>query len=160
MKCTNCGNNNACYHYKYNINGNITEAHLCPDCAAKMEGNGEFKELNDMFGQFDSMFSGFDRMFNNVFSDPFFGRTFSPFRSFGMPTLVMPRIAFAVPANATQTEEKTETGNKADPRVDPELSKKREINALREEMKAAAEAENYEKAAEIRDKLRKMENTD
>jgi hypothetical protein len=123
-----------------------------------MEGNGEFKELNDMFGQFDNMFSGFDRMFDNVFSDSFFGRSFSPFRSFGMPTLSMPRIAIAFPSVETKTEENTEKGVKSNPEVDPVLSKKREINALRQEMKAAAEAEDYEKAAELRDKLRTMEN--
>ena len=38
MKCTNCGKNNASYHYRYNINGTVTEAHLCPECAAKALG--------------------------------------------------------------------------------------------------------------------------
>ena len=34
MKCDRCGKNEATFHYKTNINGRVTEAHLCPDCAA------------------------------------------------------------------------------------------------------------------------------
>lgn len=154
MKCTNCGENNACYHYKYNINGKITEAHLCPDCARKMEGTGELKELNDAFAEFDNMFTGFDRMMDNIWGGSFFGRGLSPFSSFGIPSMTMPRIRIGIPAEKAQEKAETKTQN---PAVDPELSKKREINALREQMKAAAENEDYEKAAEIRDKIKKLE---
>ena len=41
--------------------------------------------------------------------------------------------------------------------MDPEISRRRELNMLREEMRRAAENEEYEKAAEIRDRIRKME---
>ena len=36
MKCDRCGKNEATFHYKTNINGRVTEAHLCPDCARAM----------------------------------------------------------------------------------------------------------------------------
>ena len=69
MKCENCGKNIANVHYKANYNGNVTEKHLCSDCAAKMGLN------NNIFGE---------DMFNDFF-DGFFGRDFfRPFGSFGM----------------------------------------------------------------------------
>ena len=158
MKCTNCGENDAYYHYKYNINGKITEAHLCPDCARKLEGTGELKELNDAFAEVDSMFDDFDRMMQNMWSTPFMGRRLSPFGSYYMPSMVMPRIGTTQRTATNETAEtKTETKTERDG-IDPELSRKREINALREEMKAAAEREDYEKAAELRDKIKNLES--
>jgi excinuclease UvrABC helicase subunit UvrB len=41
--------------------------------------------------------------------------------------------------------------------VDAEMQKRREINAIREQMRIAAENEDFEKAAELRDKIKKME---
>ena len=32
MKCEHCGKNEATFYYKSNINGNVTEHHLCGDC--------------------------------------------------------------------------------------------------------------------------------
>ena len=36
MKCDRCGKNEATFYYKSNINGRVTETHLCPDCARAM----------------------------------------------------------------------------------------------------------------------------
>jgi protein arginine kinase activator len=145
MKCTNCGKNIATYHYRSSVNGQVTEQHLCQECAQRLRGE-------------ENVFSGFDSMFDNFFSGfgDFFGRSpfFGGFDSFAMPTMVMPRIQFVLQgADASQKVAEPETQEKAD----PELSKRRELNALREQMKAAAEAEDYEKAAQIRDKLRELE---
>ena len=49
MKCTNCGKNEANYHYTSNINGNVTERHLCAECAA-----GLGREY-DLFDDFDNV---------------------------------------------------------------------------------------------------------
>ncbi len=70
MKCTNCGMNNASYHYRYNINGKVTEAHLCPDCAAKMEGKIDGFDFNEAFDSFDRIF---DDMWSGFFTRPLFG---------------------------------------------------------------------------------------
>ncbi len=35
MKCDRCGKNDATFYYKSNINGRVTETHLCPDCARR-----------------------------------------------------------------------------------------------------------------------------
>ena len=36
MLCQSCGKNEAVFHYKSSINGNVTEQHLCRDCAAAL----------------------------------------------------------------------------------------------------------------------------
>ena len=34
MLCQNCGNHEADFHFNSNINGDITELHLCSECAS------------------------------------------------------------------------------------------------------------------------------
>ena len=157
MKCEKCGKYEATCHYTSNINGKVNEQHLCSECA------GEFD-----FGH--SFFAEADRMFEQAFAgfDSFFGmprRALSPF-GFGwaMPSLMMPRpyisgnTAAATAVAPAETAEPAETAQAAEPvKADPELAKRREINELREQMRAAAEAEDFEKAAEIRDKLRELD---
>ena len=157
MKCTNCGKNNASYHYRYNINGTVTEAHLCPECAAKMAPNMQPAFGGSGMGMLDNMMRSFfnDDFFGGFMNDGFFGRSmFSPMMTFGIPAMILPGVEIRYPSAQPETSE-PQTQQQAG--VDPELSRKREINALREQMKAAAEAEDYEKAAQLRDQLHKLE---
>jgi excinuclease UvrABC helicase subunit UvrB len=41
--------------------------------------------------------------------------------------------------------------------IDEEMKKRREVNALKEEMRIAAENDDFEKAAQLRDELKKLE---
>ena len=163
MKCTNCGKNNAVNHYRYEVNGKVTEAHLCADCARELQPEREFAaKSREMFGDMfsDGFFGGslFDRrpmggLLESFFGrDPFegfFGGSFSPFAMLGVP-----RIEISFP-EVERPEGNGETGDNAN--VDQELSKRREINELRERMKSAAESEDYETAAKLRDELKKLE---
>ena len=36
MKCENCGKNEVTFIYQSNINGQVTEKHLCSECAEKL----------------------------------------------------------------------------------------------------------------------------
>ena len=161
MKCERCGNYEATCHYTSNINGKITESHLCPECAGESDfGRGFFEETERMLG-------GVMRDFGDFFSAPSlmpsFG--FSPF--FSLPSFASPRAALGLRERPAQTEKRgcscTSCGcaetkqEKKCAEADPELSRRREINELREQMRAFAEAEEFEKAAEIRDKLRELE---
>ena len=67
MKCDRCGKNEATFYYKSNINGRVTETHLCPDCARAMGYAGS------MSGRMSSWFDDdwFDRPFRML--EPFFG---------------------------------------------------------------------------------------
>ncbi len=112
--------------------------------------------------------------------DSFFGDDF-----FSMPTMgamMMPAFFFPTErAPQKQAEEKVKTVEEAEAqpkaeetaevkaetgterpkaharRVDEELSRRREINALRAKMHRAARSEDYETAAKLRDELRRLE---
>ena len=145
MKCQNCGKHEATCHYTSNINGIITENHYCSQCAAEA-GWGE-GILNT-----DSIFNNMFGSFGGIFGAP--RLPMSPWGlGFRVPALIMPYKAAETEIKnepAASPAEKTTT-------LDPEMQKRREINALREQMRSAAESEDFEKAAQLRDKLREME---
>ena len=149
MKCEKCGNT-ATYHYVSRVNGKKTEMHLCSECASKLEEK-------------ENVFAGAERMMNRMMKAPLFGAFDSffadPFRlpSFGSffadPFAEWERF---LPGEAAEPETREEK-KQENAGTDPELSRQREINMLREQMKKAVEKEEFEKAAELRDKLRAME---
>ncbi len=147
MKCENCGKREANVYYSYTINGKHTEKHLCDECAAKLGINV------DLFDSGEDMFGGlFESFFGRRALSPFGGFGWS---GFGMPTMLMPRIEISLDGARGAVEEKAE--KKAESEADPELSKRRELNMLREQMKKAVEAEEFEKAAELRDKIKELD---
>ena len=155
---------------KSNINGNVIEKHYCADCAKK---EGLTNGAMDGFGGFDEMFEepfgGFGGFFANPFSGfgSFGGLMSNPFRALRSSVMGVPRVrilidndnAFgnepSVSTNGGQAAGGADAANASN--VDAEMQKKREIKMLHEQMKKAAEAEDYEKAAELRDKIRNME---
>ena len=149
MKCERCGKRVANYHYMSNVNGKVTEQHLCDQCAAELEGR-------------ESVFASAGRMFDRMFSDFWddgFGRMAMPGFGgfggfFGAPVGFSPCIQL--------TPERPEASVRtaapaAEPMADPEMAKKRQINVLREQIRAAVEKEEYEKAAQLRDQLHELE---
>ena len=126
MKCEKCGKE-ATYHYRANVNGEVSEMHLCADCAGEQ---------------------GLLRAFDYDPFEGFWDDFFSPRFSLGgtmLRTLPHFRTAAAKPAVKA-------------PEADPELAKRREKEALRFRLEEAVKQENYEKAIELRDKLREMDN--
>ena len=150
MKCDNCGIEEVHFHYASNINGNITEKHLCAECASKLgfTGRPAFRP---------------ETIFEDAFMEFFGGRPARRmFGGYGMmfPTFVIPTLGMIVPRPAFDG-----TGPRAEappaemkPEIDLEMEKRRRINVLREQMRQAADAEDYEKAAAIRDSIKKLEN--
>ena len=151
MKCQHCGNREATYHYKSNVNGTITESHLCSECAAKLG------ESENVFSQMDKMF---DEMMNGFFTrTPSLMSAMTSWRpmSFAMPAMVMPFFQLGTEcARAPETQGEKSTEEKS-AEVDPELKKRREINMLREQMNKAVSEEDFEKAAQLRDQIKELE---
>ncbi len=138
MKCERCGKE-ANFYYRSNINGKITTMNLCSECADKSGAHMGMMDMNSVF----------DDMFNDMYS--MFGGMLNPWRGFSMPR---PRIHIML--EPAEEEKKTEV--KTDQQIDPEMSKRRELNALREQMTLAVQNEEFEKAAELRDKIRELDN--
>ena len=153
MKCENCGKNEVTFVYQSNINGQVTEKHLCSECAEKLGytqrlaaqsqrmmrglfGGGLF---DDFFTPVPSLLSRMNRMLEDPFDD-FFA---------DMPAL-------GAPAEAGQEPQKSQdTLLEGDEQS--ELSKARQLNALRMELQKAIAEERFERAAELRDQIRGLE---
>ena len=154
MKCEHCGKNEVNVVYRSNINGTVTEKHLCSACAEELGVTRQLAKHSQR------MMRGFDSFFGRSLFDDFF----SP-----MPSLMsrMNRMLespfediFAdMPAlrSAPQKEEPKKQEELVDQETQSAFARTRELNALRVEMKQAAEKEEFERAAQLRDQIRRLE---
>ena len=141
MKCERCGRNEATFYYQSNINGRVTQVHLCPDCAAEL-------------GYADRLYQSF-RPSRRSFFDPFslledFGMLSNRMTEFPAPLEEAARAAAGIeeapdaPAGLVGRDEQVR------------LQKERQRNALQAQLQAAIDSENYEEAARLRDELKKL----
>ena len=138
MKCDRCGKNEATFYYKSNINGRVTETHLCPDCARAM-GYAGFVERR-MSSWFDD--DWFDRPFRML--EPFFGGFGSRMLTeFPQPVDVLEQAQSADPENSAAEEAMS-------------LALERRRNALETQLHNAVAEERYEDAARLRDELKAL----
>lgn len=148
MKCENCGRNEANFIYRSSINGRTEEHHLCQACAEKLGYTRSFFDqrpsvMDSFFGNnsfFSSMPSLMGRMLENPFDD-FFDE--------------MPAIG-AVPVQEVQKERKDNLLSCEEQR---RFSYLRQMNALKHAQKKAIHEEDFERAAQLRDEIRKLEET-
>ena len=153
MKCENCGKNEVTFVYQSNVNGQVTEKRLCSECAEKL-------------GYTQRLAAHSQRMMQNLFSGSLFDDFFTPFPSLlgrmnrmlespfddffaDMPALGAPAEAQPEARKPQETLLEQEEQN--------QISRTRQLNALRMEMQKAVGEENFERAAELRDQIRGME---
>ena len=155
MKCEKCNEREANFFYTATINGQTTQRRLCSECAAE-EG------LDKAFGSF-----GRESLFDDFFSEPFgmldsfFGRR-SLFGGMMPRMMTLPRSLFAPAESAAQTKQTNgpaQTEAEASIPVDAgeEVRTGRELRALKHQLHEAVKAEDFEKAIELRDRIRKLE---
>ena len=159
MKCENCGKNEVTFIYQSNINGKVTEKHLCSECAEKLGYTQQIAAHSRSMMQ--NFFGG--SLLGNGFFDDFFspmpslmGRSGwmleDPFDDFfaDMPAL-----------GAAPVQQQAQVDQKQDDLVGKEEQSRfaymRQMNALKLEMKKAVHQENFERAAELRDQIRQLE---
>ena len=159
MKCEHCGKNEVTFIYQSNVNGTVTEKHLCGECARELGyakqfaarnqrmmqdffGNSFFggSLLSDFFSPMPSLMSRMNRMLENPFDDFF---------------TEMPVLGEKTPQQAEKDARKQESlvGREEE----ETFNRQRKLNALRMEMRKAVEEENFERAAQLRDEIRGME---
>ncbi len=152
MKCDNCGKNEVTFVYQSNVNGNVTERHLCTDCAEKL-------------GYSQKLAAHSQRMMRGFLGGGLFEDFFSPYPSLlsrGMRMLEDPFDDFfadmpALGAPAQQQPQQQTKDTLLEQEEQSELSKTRQLNALRLEMQRAIQEENFERAAELRDQIHNLE---
>ena len=153
MKCENCGKNEVTFVYQSNINGHVTEKHLCSECAEKLGYTQRInahsqRMMQNFFGRGSLFGSSF---FNDFFSPSLMGRMLEdPFDDFFAD---MPALS-AAPARQQETKKEEDLVEKEE---QSRFSYLRQLNALKVEMKKAVHQENFERAAELRDQIHKLE---
>ncbi len=159
MLCQRCKKNEATTHLKQNINGNISEFHLCNECAME-EGFGEI--INPFSFNFSDMLSSvFSNLAleNKVHRCPSCGAAFADIVEAGklgcsecysvfydelMPTL-------------QRIHGRTQHIGKISLAQGEETLKKNKLKALKQELKEAVASERYEDAAKLRDQIKDIE---
>lgn len=154
MKCDKCGNE-ASFFYSSNVNGHRTERHLCADCA-RAEGFAnafDYDPMGGMRNMFDSFFEDFGGFFGG-------GRSLLPsFDLFGSPMRsMMTRSAPRVDLVVGSPEQTAQSAGGVIPEADAaDIRARREKGALRHQLDEAVKAEDFERAAQLRDQLRALE---
>ena len=133
MKCEKCGRNDATFYYRSNVNGRVSEAHLCEACAEALGYRADFG------GAWDDLFSLLPR----VVGGEDFEASFTP---------TARRALHILPS---EEEHEQPLLSEQEQR---ELRREREKNALRVALDEALEQEDYEQAAKLRDELRRLED--
>ena len=146
MRCEHCGRNEATFHYQTTVNGHTEEAHLCPECAEELGystgfGGGFGSMLGDTFG---SVFSLLPSMFGGL----------GEFFDGPQLTSAARRTLQLIPAPDEPVYETESLLSEAEGTA---LRRERERNALNVQLQEAIEAENYERAAQLRDELKKLD---
>ena len=164
MKCEHCGKNEATFYYKSSINGQVTEQHLCGDCAKELGYAGSIEEEFSRFGEMQrEMFRSFDDLFLPM--PALMGSIAAPFeRMFGSFDRMLPQLGAGTAAQEAQQRtapaEHTAGQSQNDLVSEEEhkaLDRQRQVNALRHEMQQAVQTENFERAAQLRDEIRAIE---
>jgi len=147
MKCQHCLVNEANFHYRSNINGEVKEQHLCAGCAQSGEDS---LFAGAMAGQIEAL--------GGLFQSPLLGGSLLGGGLFGIRPAFAPRhqgpeVTGAHILAAAPGPEEALVPTEAD----DQLKQRRHLNSLRQEMQRAVEEENFERAAQLRDEIYQLE---
>lgn len=168
MKCQNCNTKEANVHVTKIMNGEKSEIHLCEECARQKQEYGlsntiglsfPIAYLNIMDGIYEVM-SGAPQSSSEEISCQICGMTFEDFRRTGR---VGCGDCYSMFSNNMLPLIKRVHGNfqhngKIPKRTGGVIKVKRSVEKFKEELKKLVENEEYEKAAEVRDKIKELEN--
>ena len=146
MRCDRCGKNEATFYYKSNINGKVTQVHLCHQCAEELGYTDSFRSAGMTGGLFGDFFS---RPFGML--EPFFsGLGSRMLTEFPEPVDVLGQARESTPAQE-------DTGDLLPRDEQDALTRQRKRNALQTQMNLAVQEERFEEAAKLRDELKALE---
>lgn len=159
MLCSNCGIKDANFHYKYITGGQLTELHLCSDCAKEL---GYIKENESPFslGSFLGDFlSAPKTSVPTAKRCPACSTSFDSVRRTGFLGCDKCYETFSAPIEAMLSKIQPSTVHKgklsgADGK---KIERDNTLKNLKEELRKAIIEENYEQAAVLRDKIKEFE---
>ena len=173
MLCEKCKKNQAVTHIRQNINGVLTEMHLCEDCAAEISGMFE-NEYGKLFSDFgfgiDSMLGsifGQDFLSENLLSDsreakcPMCQSTVSQIKKSGNVGCGKCYETFRAELTPLiqRIHGKTVHNGKIPESAEGEISVKAKLAELESELKDAIENQDFEKAVILRDEIKSLKES-
>ncbi|MBO8141272.1 MAG: UvrB/UvrC motif-containing protein [Firmicutes bacterium] len=165
MLCQACGQAEATVHVTRIVNGEKTESHLCEQCAREQ---GEAVLLEPVFS-FHKLLGGLlepeadpapaEAVGRAPVRCPNCGLTFSDFKRLGHLGCSECYETFQKQLEPVlrRIHGSTAHAGKIPARTGGALRRRRELNRLRQELHQAVAKEEYERAAEIRDRIRALE---
>lgn len=186
MLCEKCKKNEANYYYRENVNGVEKEYHLCGECAKELEQNGEIKQfgmnfakdniLNSFFG-LDGINSVFGSLFapassasangQNGLKNPekrkcsLCGASFDELAREGKAGCPKCYDTFAAELEESIRRihgRSSHTGH-APIKFREKNEAIKKLKELESQLKTEISNENYERAAELRDEIRALKNS-
>lgn len=173
MLCENCKKRTATVFYNENINGKTRSYSLCGECAAKLREAGELQQISSMLGGFQAPFSALhDDLFGGFFGIPGAtggstkkkcggcGSTYSDIAAggrVGCPECYstfrdeLSRTVHSIHGTTTHT-------GSVPAKYRAIKARANRLKQLKAELSAAVQREDYERAATLRDEVRKLED--
>ncbi|MBI5244693.1 MAG: UvrB/UvrC motif-containing protein [Elusimicrobia bacterium] len=158
MLCSRCGKNEASVHFKQIVNNQVAQIDLCVDCAKSADLPGAaVSPIFDLLSKLGGLPPGREARPKDLLCRAC-GLRYSSFRETGMLGCPSCYESFAGPLSAVlkQIHGASRHGGKA-PAGSPDRRRIEEDAAkLRELLKKAVAAEDFEEAARLRDRLRAL----
>lgn len=163
MLCQVCNKRTATVHFTQIVNNKKVEMHLCQQCAEEKSGHGFGLPLN--INSFFASLLGFNenqpyvKQLQKTMICKKCGMTFEEFQRIGKVGCSNCYEVFEGTLNPLirRVQGSIEHNGKVPARFSKSVSISREIARLKELLIKAVEKEEYEKAAEIRDKIKSLE---
>ena len=161
MVCNICGKNQATEHLTEIIDDQITELHLCEECAQKKGAQLESHfRLSDLLAGLADL----GTQFNKTKAEPKLkcercGLTYEDFKKVGRLGCGECYNAFkeALVPLLKRIHGSTQHYGKSPKKIAKMVKSKNEMESLREKLQKAVQKEDFEEAAKLRDKIREME---
>jgi len=170
MRCDNCGEREAAIHLTQIVNNSVTTMHLCEQCAAEKgveTGAGVAKfPLGDFLASLGKSGGGKQEELAAGVACPACGGTMNDFRQTGRLgcarcyTTFEPHLRDLLRRLHGSTQhvgERYAAPPAAGPAEAAPTAPDTRVSALKEQLRRAVEAENFELAAELRDRLKVLE---
>jgi len=171
MLCDNCGEREAAIHLTQIVNNSVTTLHLCEQCAAEkgVETGASVAKfpLGDFLASLGKTAGGEQAEAAPGVACPSCGGTLKDFRDTGRLGCAMCYTTFEPHlrdllrrlhgSSRHAGEQYAGAASAAAAPPAPAATASREVGELREQLRRAVETENFELAAELRDKLKVLE---
>ena len=168
MLCQHCYKNEATTHVKLMVNGEYAEYRLCPECARELGYGGMFPDFSDFGGMLSSFLGAALPARSGAARCSICGSTMNDIKKSGKVgcancyELFLSELTPTIRGIHGNTEHigkhpVIEYTAEAEPQDTAKTEEPDRLSSLKAELKKAIENEQFERAAELRDEIKKLE---